>query len=60
MLFILSLNPFLLSRYLNFVLIFGDIRRHIGLIAKFNFKNYDIIIWETNNYNTQVAQYLKK
>ena len=26
----------------------------------FNFKFYDIITWLTNNYNTNIAQYLKK
>ena len=32
-----------------------------GLIkAKVSFKIYDIINWETNNYNTQIAKYLKK
>ena len=25
-----------------------------------NFKIYDVIDWETNNYNTHMAQYLKK
>ena len=28
--------------------------------AKVNFKFYDITNWETNNYNTHIAQYLKK
>ena len=27
--------------------------------ARVNFKNYDIINWETNNYNTHIVQYLK-
>ena len=26
----------------------------------FYFKIYDIINWETNNYNTHITQYLKK
>ena len=25
-----------------------------------NFKIYDVTYWETNNYNTHIAQYLKK
>ena len=27
---------------------------------KFNFKIYDITIWQANNHNTHVAQYLTK
>ena len=40
--------------------IFGQIRKRLGNKAKFNFKIYDVIYWETNNYNTHIAQYLKK
>ena len=28
--------------------------------AKVNFKIYDVTDWTTNNYNTHIAQYLKK
>ena len=28
--------------------------------ANVNFKIYDATDWETNNYNTRIAQYLKK
>ena len=28
--------------------------------ANVDFKNYDVTDWEKNNYNTHVAQYLKK
>ena len=28
--------------------------------AKVNFKIYDFKNWKTNNYNTYIAQYLKK
>lgn len=28
--------------------------------AKVNFKTYDISKWETNNYNIDIAQYLKE
>ena len=38
-------------RYLNFGLIFV-------LKAKFNFKIYYVIDWKTDNYNTNIAQYM--
>ena len=30
------------------------------VIAKVNFKFYDVENWEINNYNKHIAQYLKK
>ena len=34
--------------------------RNVGKrLGKFNFKIYDIINWKTNNYNIQIAHYLK-
>ena len=30
-----------------------------ALVAMANFKIYDVTDWETNNYNTHFAQYLK-
>ena len=48
-------------RYLNFCPgFFGHIRRRLDNKAKFNFKIYDGTIWETSNYNTYIAQHLKK
>ena len=32
----------------------------LGKTAKVNFKTYDVIDWETNNYKTHIAKYLKK
>ena len=47
--------------YLTFCYeIFDHIRKRLGNKGKFNFKIYDVIYWETNNYNTHIAQYLKK
>ena len=31
-----------------------------GLLKEVNFRIYDVMNWETNNYNTDVVQYLKK
>ena len=43
------------------------VKSFIGLVgkrldhrAKVNLEIYDVINWETNNYNTNIAQYLKK
>ena len=43
--------------YFTYLIFCHEIFDHI---AKFNFKIYDVIYWETNNYNTHIAQYLKK
>ena len=57
--FILILLSFL--RYLN---ISDDLLCHVGKRsdkeAKVNFKNYDVIYWKTNNYNTHINQHLTK
>ena len=40
-----------------------DLLDHVGKFldrkAKVNFRNYNVINWETNNYNTAIAKYLK-
>ena len=57
MVFILSS----LVRYLNFCSdIFGHVEKQFIKNAKVNFKIYDVIYWEANNYNTHIAQYFKK
>ena len=38
---------------------FGNAGKQLDKKVKFNFKNYDVINWETNNYNTHIAHYLK-
>ena len=43
--------------YFTYLIFCHEIFDHI---AKFNFKIYDVIYRETNNYNTHIAQYLKK
>ena len=39
---------------------FGHVGKWPDKKYKVNFKIYDVIQWETNNYNTFIAQYLKK
>ena len=43
-------------RYLNFCLdIFGQAGKRLDKKAKVNFKIYNVIIWVTNYYNTNIA-----
>ena len=47
-------------RYLNFCLdIFGQVGKRLDKKAKVNFKIYNVIIWVTNYYNTNIAKNLK-
>ena len=59
--FYFILKPLFVLKIFNF---FPDILSHVGKRldkkAKANFKIYDVIKWETNNYKTHIAQYLKK
>ena len=58
---IISKVFFSFLRYLNICLDFFD---HVGKRpdkkAKVNFKIYDVRNWETNHYNTHVAQYFDR
>ena len=55
--FMSPVKPFLL-KYLSFC---PDICGHVvKWLDKVNFKIYDLINWETINYNVCIAQYLKK
>ena len=48
-------------RYLHFCHdFFVYVRKRFDKKVKFNFKSYDVINWETNNYDTHIAQYLRK
>ena len=40
--------------------IFGEFEKQLNKKAKVSFKIYYAINWEINNYNTHIAQYLKK
>ena len=50
---------FVLKMYV-FVLTFCYVEKRLDEKPKVIFKNYDVINWETNNYNTHITQYLKK
>ena len=45
---------------LIFVLTFLVVGKYLEEKARFNFNIYGVTSWETNNYNTHVAVYLKK
>ena len=39
---------------------FGHVGKRLNKEVKVTLKIYNFIYWETNNYNTHIAQYLKK
>ena len=48
-------------RYLYFCPdLFGHVGKWLDQKAKIKFKIHDVTGWETNNYNTHIAQYLRK
>ena len=57
----MSKAPFILKMF-KFVCpdFFGHVGKRLDEKAKVNFKIYEATDWETNNYNTHTAQYLKK
>ena len=55
-----NLNFFLKIRSKFLYWIFGQVEKQLDKKAKDKFKSYDVINWETNNYNADIAQYLKK
>ena len=59
--FISSEKLSLLLRYLSFSPnLFGHAVKQLVKKTNVNFKTCDIINWDTNHYNTQNLQYLKK
>ena len=40
--------------------LFGQVEKRADFKDKVNFHIYDVTIWETNNCDTHIAQYLKK
>ena len=40
--------------------LFGHVGKRFDKKAKESFKIHDVTTWETNNYNTDIARYLKK
>ena len=58
MLSISTKKLFSLLRFLNFCPdFFGHVGKRFDKKAKVNFKIYDVINWETNKYNTHIAQH---
>ena len=43
-----------------FFKIFKLVEKWLDKEGKAKFKTYDVINWETNNYNTHISHYLKK
>ena len=60
MLFISPQKIFSFSRYLSFCLDFLAIAKRLDLKDKVSFNFYDVTAWLTNNFNTDIAQYLEK
>ena len=59
--FFFVLKPRFVLRYLNFCPnFFGHVGKSLDKKAEVNFKNYDVIYWETNSYNRYIAQHGKK
>ena len=59
--FYFILKAFFFLRYLNFCPDFlGHVGKGLGKKVDISFKIYDVINLEKNNYNTHIAQYLKK
>ena len=59
--FCLILNAlFVLEIFIFSPWIFGYVEKRLDQKAEINFKIYDVVDWTTNNYNTNVAQYLMK
>ena len=42
------------------ILTFSLVKKRSDQKAKVNFRIYELTDWATNNYNTYIAQYLKK
>ena len=54
-------KSFLFLRYLNFSSdIFGPVGKRLHEKAKANFKIFEVINWEANNFNKLIAQIIKK
>ena len=44
----------------NFLFFFGHVGKRLDKKAQVDFKIYDVTVWETNNYNAHIPQYLKE
>ena len=55
--FYFTLQALFVLKILKF---FGQVEKRLDQQYKTNFKMYDVKAWETNNFNTHIAHYLKK
>ena len=54
--FYVTLKALAFFRYLNFCPnVFCQVGKRLEQKTKFNFKIYDVMKWQTNNYNTHIA-----
>ena len=51
---------FVLKIFIFLSWLFGHVEKQLDKTAKVNFKFFDAIGWEINNYSTQIAQYFKR
>ena len=51
---------FVLEIFKCLSLLFGRVEKRLDYKVKINFKMCDVTTWETNNFNTHIAHYLKK
>ena len=59
--FYFMLKPLFVLEIFKFLFwCFGYVEKRLQKKAKVNFKIYDVTDWTTNNYNTDIVQYLKK
>ena len=58
--YLMSKTFFVLEIFTFLYWIFGYVEKRVDKKATVNFKIYDVTDLTTNNYNTHIAQYLKK
>ena len=58
--FYFTLKALFILKVLKFLSSLFSHAEKMTWLERFNFKIYDVTAWLTNNYNTHIAQYLKK
>ena len=56
----MSKAPFTVKIFTCLSSLFGYVEKQLDKKAKVNFKIYNVNDWTRNNYNTHIAQYIKK
>ena len=51
---------FVLKIFIVVSYLFGYVKKRLVKKVKVNFKIYEVTTWAIDNYNTHIAQYLKK